>query len=42
VLIGGRKGHLATFDWTNQRLGCEVQVKESVRDVQYVRPRLGE
>ena len=39
-MLGGSKGHVATFDWTQQKLGCELQLKESVRDVQYVRPSL--
>lgn len=33
MVIGGRKGHLATFDWQSNRKGCEVYVKETVRDV---------
>ncbi|KAJ2730863.1 putative U3 small nucleolar RNA-associated protein 7 [Coemansia sp. Cherry 401B] len=33
LLIGGRKGHLATMDWRNGRLGCELHVRETVRDV---------
>ena len=36
VLIGGRRGHLATFDWTAKKLGSECQVQETVRDVQWV------
>ncbi|KAJ2156980.1 putative U3 small nucleolar RNA-associated protein 7 [Coemansia sp. RSA 552] len=33
MLIGGRKGHLATMDWRNGKLGCEIHVRETVRDV---------
>ena len=35
LLIGGKKGHLATMDWQNKKLGCEVHVQETVRDVRY-------
>jgi hypothetical protein len=35
VVLGGSKGHVATFDWAQQQLGCELQLKETVRDVQY-------
>lgn len=35
LLIGGKKGHLATMDWQNKKLGCEVHVQEAVRDVRY-------
>lgn len=35
LLIGGKKGHLATMDWQNKKLGCEVHVLETVRDVRY-------
>ena len=34
VLIGGRRGHLATFDWAAKKLGSECHVQETVRDVQ--------
>ncbi|WFD29308.1 putative U3 small nucleolar RNA-associated protein 7 [Malassezia sp. CBS 17886] len=33
LLLGGRKGHLAAFDWQSGKLCCEIQVKETVRDV---------
>ncbi|KAJ2358944.1 putative U3 small nucleolar RNA-associated protein 7 [Coemansia erecta] len=33
MLIGGRKGHLATLDWRNGKLGAELHVRETVRDV---------
>ncbi|CAG8753495.1 12196_t:CDS:2, partial [Racocetra fulgida] len=32
TLIGGRKGHLATRDWQENKPGCEIHVKETVRD----------
>ncbi|KAI3628013.1 putative U3 small nucleolar RNA-associated protein 7 [Malassezia furfur] len=33
LLLGGRKGHLAAFDWQSGKLSCEIQVRETVRDV---------
>ncbi|KAI9016933.1 WD40-repeat-containing domain protein [Gaertneriomyces semiglobifer] len=36
MLIGGRKGHIATFDWKNGKLGCELHVKETIRDVKWL------
>ncbi|KAI9193757.1 WD40-repeat-containing domain protein [Polychytrium aggregatum] len=36
ILIGGRKGHVATFDWKTGRLGCELHLKETVRDVKWL------
>lgn len=38
LLLGGRKGHVATFDWREGKLGCELQLQETVRDVQCVPP----
>ena len=34
LLIAGRKGHLASMDWKDKKLGCEFHVREAVRDVQ--------
>ncbi|KND01817.1 uncharacterized protein SPPG_03608 [Spizellomyces punctatus DAOM BR117] len=36
MLIGGRKGHIATFDWKTGKLGCELHVKETIRDVKWL------
>lgn len=35
VLLGGRKGHIATFDWRTAELKTELQLNETVRDVKY-------
>ncbi|TPX44159.1 hypothetical protein SeMB42_g04090 [Synchytrium endobioticum] len=36
LLIGGKKGHLATFNWKTGKLGCEIQVQETIRDVKWL------
>ncbi|KJZ70382.1 hypothetical protein HIM_10226 [Hirsutella minnesotensis 3608] len=36
LLLGGRKGHVATMDWREGKLGCELQLKETVRDVRWL------
>lgn len=36
LLLGGRKGHIATMDWREGKLGCEVQLGETVRDVKWL------
>ncbi|KAI8074612.1 WD40-repeat-containing domain protein [Gongronella butleri] len=36
LLLGGRKGHLAAFDWQTSKLHFETHVKETVRDVTWL------
>ena len=36
LIIGGRKGHIGTFDWQTGKLGCEIQVQETIRDVKWL------
>jgi U3 small nucleolar RNA-associated protein 7 len=36
LLLGGRRGHLAVLDWARARAVCEVQVRETVRDVRFL------
>ena len=32
LLLAGRKGHVSTMDWRAGKLGCELQLQETVRD----------
>ncbi|KAI9033326.1 WD40-repeat-containing domain protein, partial [Hyaloraphidium curvatum] len=36
MLIGGRKGHVGTFDWRTGTLGTELHLNETVRDVKWL------
>jgi U3 small nucleolar RNA-associated protein 7 len=36
LLLAGRKGHVATMDWRSGKLGCEVQLGETVRDAKWL------
>jgi len=36
LLLAGRKGHVATMDWREGRLGCELQLGETVRDIRWL------
>ncbi|KAK3649071.1 putative U3 small nucleolar RNA-associated protein 7 [Elasticomyces elasticus] len=36
LLLAGRKGHVATLDWRTGKLGCELQLGETVRDAKWL------
>ncbi|EMC96511.1 hypothetical protein BAUCODRAFT_33869 [Baudoinia panamericana UAMH 10762] len=36
LLLAGRKGHVATMDWRGGKLGCELQLQETVRDAKWL------
>ncbi|CAL3973553.1 unnamed protein product [Diplocarpon coronariae] len=36
LLLAGRKGHIATMDWREGKLGCEIQLGETVRDAKWL------
>ncbi|RKF57703.1 putative U3 small nucleolar RNA-associated protein 7 [Erysiphe neolycopersici] len=36
LLLAGRKGHIATMDWRDGKLGCEIQLGETVRDAKWL------
>ncbi len=36
LVLGGRKGHIAAFDWQAGKLSFEINVRETVRDVKWL------
>lgn len=36
LLLAGRKGHVATMDWREGKLGCELQLGETIRDIRWL------
>ncbi|KAF1811243.1 BING4CT-domain-containing protein [Eremomyces bilateralis CBS 781.70] len=36
LLLAGRKGHIATMDWRDGKLGCELHLNETVRDAKWL------
>ena len=36
LLLAGKKGHIATMDWRSNKLLCELQLGETIRDVKWL------
>ena len=39
LVLGGLKGHLASFDWLTKKLSMELNLTESVHDVTFLADR---
>ncbi|KAL9059891.1 MAG: hypothetical protein Q9162_000961 [Coniocarpon cinnabarinum] len=36
LLLAGKKGHIASMDWRSGKLGCEIQLGETIKDVKWL------
>lgn len=36
LLLAGQKGHVASVDWRAGKLGCELQLRETIRDAKWL------
>ena len=36
LLLAGKKGHVSTMDWRAGQLGCELQLRETIRDAKWL------
>ena len=36
LLLAGKKGHVATMEWRGAKLGCELQLHETIRDAKWL------
>lgn len=36
LLLAGKKGHVATMNWREGKLGCEIQLGETIRDAKWL------
>lgn len=36
IAIAGKRGHVASFDWLTGKMHCELELRETCRDITYV------